>query len=154
MPYAKIKNDKIEKYPYSSDDLTSDHPSTSFPYDPLNNANLREAFSIVWVFPKTRTKFDERTHNCIAGGPILKSGKWEQTWNVSKKSPEEVTVDEGFKWMEIRNQRNQKLTDSDWQMTKALETGEDASDLRTYRQKLRDIPQDLANPFSITWPEL
>ena len=38
-------------------------------------------------------------------------------------------------------------------MTKALETGEDAADLRTYRQKLRDIPQSQSNPFSITWPE-
>ena len=65
-----------------------------------------------------------------------------------------MTADEGFKWMEIRNQRNQKLQETDWQMTKAMETGEDASDLRTYRQKRRDIPQDQANPFSITWPEL
>jgi len=65
-----------------------------------------------------------------------------------------VTVDEGFKWMEVRNQRNQKLEETDWQMVKALETGEDASDLRTYRQKLRDIPQDQTDPFSITWPEL
>jgi len=154
MQYAKIKNDKIEKYPYSSDNLISDNPSTSFPYDPLNNADVRESFSVVQVFPKARTAFNERTHNCIAGDPILKSGKWEQTWDISKKSPEEVTADEGFKWIEIRNQRNQKLLDSDWQMTKAMETGEDASDLRTYRQKLRDIPQDQTDPFLITWPEL
>ena len=154
MQYAKIKNDKIEKYPYNEGNLTEDHPSTSFPSDPLSNAELRDAFSVVQVFPKARTAFNERTHNCIAGGPILKSGKWEQTWDISKKSPEEVTADEGFKWMEIRNQRNQKLQKTDWQMTKALETGEDASDLRTYRQKLRDIPQDQANPFSINWPEL
>jgi len=152
--FAKIKNQNIIKYPYNETDLRNDNPSTSFPLNPLENLGLRESFSVVQVFPKTRTKFDERTHNCTAGGPILKSGKWEQTWNISKKSPEEVTADEGFKWIEIRDQRNQKLTDSDWQMTKALETGEDASDLRTYRQKLRDIPQDQTDPFSITWPEL
>jgi hypothetical protein len=154
MQYAKIKNDKIEKYPYNEGFLTEDHPSTSFPSDPLNNADVRESFSVVQVFPKAQTSFNERTQFCKRGNPAFKNGKWEQTWNVSEKSPEEVTADEGFKWIEIRNQRNQKLLDSDWQMVKALETGEDASDLRNYRQKLRDIPQDQANPFSITWPEL
>jgi len=154
MQNALIKDDKIEKYPYSSDNLISDNPSTSFPYDPLNNADVRESFSVVQVFPKAQTSFNERTQFCKRGNPAFKNGKWEQTWTVSEKSPEEVTADEGFKWMEIRNQRNQKLMDSDWQMVKALETGEDASDLRTYRQKLRDIPQDQNDPFSITWPEL
>ena len=154
MPHAKIKNDQIEKYPYSSDDLTADHPSTSFPYDPLNNANMQEAFSIVWVFPTAKTAFDERTQTCKGGTPAFQNGKWSQTWEVTEKTPEEITADEGFKWMEIRNQRNQKLQESDWQMVKALETGEDAGDLRIYRQKLRDIPQEQTNPFSITWPEL
>ena len=154
MQNALIKDDKIERYPYSSDNLISDNPSTSFPYDPLNNADVRESFSVVQVFPTKQTSFNERTQFCKRGNPALKKGKWEQTWNVSGKSPEEVTADEGFKWLEVRNQRNQKLQETDWQMTKAMETGEDASDLRNYRQKLRDIPQDQADPFSISWPEL
>jgi len=154
MQYAKIKNDKIEKYPYNEGNLTEDNPSTSFPYDPLTNTDVRESFSVVQVFPKAQTSFNERTQFCKRGNPALKNGKWEQTWNVSEKHPDEITVDEGFKWLEIRNQRNQKLQETDWQMTKAMETGEDASNLRNYRQKLRDIPQDQANPFSITWPEL
>ena len=154
MQNALLKGDKIEKYPYSSDDLISDNPSTSFPYDPLNNADVRESFSVVQVFPKAQTSFSERTQFCKKGNPTLKNGKWEQTWEVSEKSPEEVTADEGFKWLEIRNLRNHKLLETDWQMTKAMETGEDASDLRTYRQILRDIPQEQTDPFSITWPEL
>ena len=154
MQNALLKGDKIEKYPYSSDDLISDNPSTSFPYDPLNNADVRESFSVVQVFPKAQTSFSERTQFCKKGNPTLKNGKWEQTWEVSEKSPEEVTADEGFKWLEIRNLRNHKLQETDWQMTKAMETGEDASDVRTYRQILRDIPQEQTDPFSITWPEL
>jgi hypothetical protein len=154
MQYAKIKNDKIEKYPYFEENLKEDNPSTSFPEDPLNNADLRKTFSIVQIFPTEKTTFDERTQTCKEGTPVFQNDQWEQTWDISNKHPEEITADEGFKWIEIRNQRNQKLQETDWQMVKALELGEDAAGLKTYRQKLRDIPQDQTNPFVITWPEL
>ena len=153
MEYAKISGGSIIKYPYTFHDLLTDNPSTSFPSEPLENADVRESFSLVQVSPKVKTPFSERTQFCKRGDPAFKNEKWEQTWVVSEKTTEEVNADEGFKWIEIRNERNQKLQETDWQMTKALEIGEDASALKAYRQKLRDIPQDQTDPFSITWPE-
>ena len=92
MQNALIKDDKIEKYPYSSDNLISDNPSTSFPYDPLNNADVRESFSVVQVFPTKQTSFNERTQFCKRGNPAFKMGNGNRHGmcleNPPKKSPQ------------------------------------------------------------------
>jgi hypothetical protein len=152
--YAKIQNNKIDKFPFTETDLKKGNPSTSFPINPLENTELREAFDVVEVQENPQPDFNVQTQKCIETTPKLKSGKWIQVWETKAKTSAEKTQDDSDQWAKVRNQRTQKLEETDWQMTKALETGEDASDLRTYRQKLRDIPQDQANPFSITWPEL
>jgi len=152
--YAQIKNGNLEKYPYTLEDLKKDHPSTSFPFDPLSNSELREAFNVVEVGKKSKPEYTSQTHKCIEKTPVLKAGEWTQAWETKTKTSAEKTHADSNQWTDVRNQRNQKLQETDWQMTKAMETGEDAADLRTYRQKLRDIPQDQTNPFSITWPEL
>jgi len=152
--FAKIKNQNIIKYPYNETDLKNDNPSTSFPLNPLENLGLRESFSVVEVVDKSKPDYNNQTHKCFEKNPELKNGNWGKVWGIKTKTSAETTQDDSNRWAEVRNQRNQKLQETDWQMTKALETGEDASDLRTYRQKLRDIPQDQTDPFSITWPEL
>mgnify|MGYP003152177463 CR=1 FL=1 len=150
--YAQIKNKIIEKYPYLVSDLRNDNPSTSFPLDPLINEELRAAFNVVEVGEKSKPEYSNQTHKCIEKTPVLKEGTWTQAWETKSKTSAEKTLDGSKQWESVRNQRNQKLSETDWQMTKALETGEDASDLRRYRQKLRDIPQDQTDPFSIIWP--
>tara|TARA_R110000824_G_scaffold148458_2_gene318244 strand:- start:1339 stop:1803 length:465 start_codon:yes stop_codon:yes gene_type:complete len=150
--YARIKNLIIEKYPYLVADLKSDNPLTSFPLDPLKSAELREYFDIVEVGEKSKPEYSKQTHKCIEKTPVLKEGTWTQAWETKAKTSAEKTLDDSKQWESIRNQRNQKLNETDWQMVKAMETGEDASNLRRYRQKLRDIPQDQKNPFSIIWP--
>ena len=152
--YAKIQNNKINKFPYSETDLKKENPSTSFPINPLENTELREAFDVVEVQENPHPDFNAQTHKCFEKNPELKNGNWVKVWETKTKTSAETAQDDSNRWAEVRNQRNQKLLETDWQMTKAMETGEDASDLRNYRQKLRDIPQDQTDPFSITWPEL
>ena len=56
------------------------------------------------------------------------------------------------KWLLVRIQRNEKLSESDWVVTKATETGVSVSDdWKTYRQALRDVPTQ-SDPDNITWP--
>lgn len=56
------------------------------------------------------------------------------------------------KWVGIRIQRNRKLQESDWVITKASETGVAVSDdWKTYRQALRDVPTQ-SDPDNLTWP--
>ncbi len=59
-------------------------------------------------------------------------------------------------WDEIRGERGQKLTDSDWtQMPDAQITAEKKAEWATYRQALRDLPAnqpDVTETYHIVWP--
>ena len=50
------------------------------------------------------------------------------------------------------NLRNAKLAESDW--TQVADTPVDKTVWATYRQALRDIPQDFATPEEVVWPTL
>ena len=59
----------------------------------------------------------------------------------------------------LRKERNRLLNATDWEITKALETGSDATALKEYRQALRDLPAnstpslDENNELTgVTWP--
>ena len=62
----------------------------------------------------------------------------------------------------LRVERDKRLTESDWVVTKATETGGTVSDAwKTYRQALRDLPSSASpsldsfyelNLTSVTWP--
>jgi hypothetical protein len=60
----------------------------------------------------------------------------------------------------VRNQRTEKLKDSDWVVTKAIDqNAQDSLGIQipmvwvTYRQALRDIPTSEGFPWNVTWPD-
>jgi hypothetical protein len=53
---------------------------------------------------------------------------------------------------EVRMERDKLLQESDCSMLRSLESGESSTELREYRQALRDIPQQPDFPNSISWP--
>ena len=56
-------------------------------------------------------------------------------------------------FQQLRYQRDKKLAETDWVVTKANETGIAESDeWKTYRQALRDLPSNTTDPFNPTWP--
>ena len=55
------------------------------------------------------------------------------------------------RWVRVRRERNQLLTESDGLMARANETGVKANEWKAYRQALRDVPAQ-ADPRSIEWP--
>lgn len=62
--------------------------------------------------------------------------------------------------VELRRQRDARLAECDWVVTKALESGSSvASNWKTYRQQLRDLPSSASpqldsneNLTNVTWP--
>lgn len=76
--------------------------------------------------------------------------------NESTKSSVEaldVTVQVDRQWALLRAERDRKLVDSDW--TQLADCPLDAtakSNWATYRQELRDLPANTADPASPTWP--
>jgi len=55
---------------------------------------------------------------------------------------------------ELRTERNAKLTETDWEITKHKELGTNIpTALKTYRQALRDITDTYTSLDDVTWPE-
>lgn len=62
-------------------------------------------------------------------------------------------VIEGMKWDEIRIKRDRLIAATDW--TQTLDSplsDEKKAEFVTYRQALRDIPQDVGDPDAVIWP--
>lgn len=54
----------------------------------------------------------------------------------------------------LRQQRNEKLSESDWtQMNDSPLSSELKALWAQYRQELRDLPQNTVDPLNPTWPE-
>ena len=58
-------------------------------------------------------------------------------------------------WKELRDLRNQRLTQSDWtQIADAPFTEEQNISWQTYRQALRDLPENTEDPKNPVWPTI
>ena len=75
---------------------------------------------------------------------------WDGTnWVV--RPPNQAEID--ARWSEVRSTRNKRLVETDIYIVRAYEQGI-APDPGwvTYRQELRDLPANTADPFHVTWP--
>jgi len=53
------------------------------------------------------------------------------------------------KWSNVRLERNRKLAETDYL---ALSDSTLSNDMKNYRESLRDVPEDNADPDDISWP--
>ena len=82
-------------------------------------------------------------------------------WNDERDKPtweeiqaEWVNLNEESEWADVREWRNYLLSESDWtQLADSPLTIEEKTIWGTYRQDLRDIPQDYTTVSGIVWPE-
>ena len=85
----------------------------------------------------------------------LEGTHYHLSWDGSSVSTDDdalATYQTAEKWKDIRSQRDALLSDTDWIVTKAKETGTNIpTNWKTYRQALRDVP-DQTDPDDITWP--
>ncbi|OCQ18970.1 hypothetical protein A7985_22570 [Pseudoalteromonas luteoviolacea] len=62
---------------------------------------------------------------------------------------------EDISWVTVRSQRDNLLAASDLKVLLALEASQAVpTELATYRQALRDLPEKFASPQEVTWPIL
>jgi hypothetical protein len=76
-------------------------------------------------------------------------------FNLTTKKIE--TVDESIilerSWVDLRDTRNKLLSNSDWIMlSDNTLTEEQKNNWKTYRQALRDLPQNTTDPREVVWP--
>ena len=85
--YIKIKNNLVEKYPYSISELKKDNPQVSFP-ESISDETLAE-FNVYKV-----TQIDKPLvtykQNLIEGTPVNENGIWKQIWATEDKPLTEI----------------------------------------------------------------
>jgi hypothetical protein len=143
--YLRIINDTII-YPYTIQQLKLDNSNVTFP------ENLTDATLLEWgmIVVHQTAKPNDYTKNIFEGTPELVDGIYNQIWNQSNASEQEINIRIESKWIEIRNLRDQLLLESDW--TQLADSPQITNnDWKLYRQSLRDITSQ-SNPFDISWP--
>ena len=79
--------------------------------------------------------------------------KWSDSKvNDSHFVPDDTAKDARLladKWVAVRNDRDKKLAETDFH---ALSDSTLADNMKSYRQALRDVPEDNADPDDINWP--
>jgi hypothetical protein len=141
-------NQKVEKYPYTLGDLRKDNSNTSFPKNPTEE-QLAE-FNVFRVERTPEPSFNEATQRCQEINPVLQGGKWVQAWSVVSLTAAEQEQRTKDRADQVRGERYGLISESDW--TQLPDTPVNKEAWATYRQALRDIPQQPGFPWSVTWP--
>lgn len=87
--------------------------------------------------------------NGAHGSDFMLPGNFLETHDLV--AHEKIVSDEQ-RAFEVRNERNAKLTASDW--TQVADAPVNKAAWSTYRQALRDISDQAGFPWTVTWPEM
>lgn len=142
--YVKIKDNKVETYPFSMGNLKKENKNVSFPRQISN-----EMLASYGIYPVTYgatpevSERDKKTE--INSSPTLKDGAWVLEYTISDKTAEEIKEYDDNVIYGNRLKRNGLLRETDFYALSDI-TMTDA--MTTYRQALRDITSH-AN-----WPNL
>ena len=91
---------------------------------------------------------DRATQKLVPCEPVIENG-FAYVVKVENKTAEEIAADVASKSAQMRAARDRALEASDWRVIRAAETGLALdADWATYRQALRDLPDDEA------WPDI
>jgi hypothetical protein len=145
--YLKLENGNI-KYPYTTTQLKSENPNTSFPAV-LTNAVL-ETFDVYFV--ESTEYIDDYTKNIEEGTPILSNSSYIQVWNITDATQDEILAKIEDNWVDVRIMRDTLLSQSDWtQFQDSPLNNTISTEWQSYRQSLRDVTSQ-SNPFNLIWP--
>jgi hypothetical protein len=155
--FAEIKDGTLVTWPYNYDTLCRANPNTAF----NNNLTLLEMYSgkeanlagnvLVKVVEQPQPTFDAKTQSITLDlKPTLNNGEWQLGWTVSTLTQAQRDAAEQKKAAVIREQRTQKLKDSDW--TQIADAPVDKTAWAAYRQALRDVPSQAGFPWDVQWP--
>ena len=144
------------------------HSNTSLPR--VWDSNVCDALGIDPVLEAPKPETTGYTQAIRNGVTQDAKGNWVQAWAVVDMFSE-YTDDEGITHTKAeqeaayqarldeeaaksaRTQRDTLLSECDWVVVKALESGQSIpSELASYRQSLRDIPQQAGFPVTVDWP--
>ena len=86
----------------------------------------------------------------FADGVEQIDGAWYTKYSVADMDADAIAAKDAEQAKAIRDQRNTKLTESDW--TQVADAPVDKAAWATYRQALRDVTTQTGFPWTIEWP--
>tara|TARA_Y100001968_G_C19167606_1_gene624012 strand:+ start:172 stop:606 length:435 start_codon:yes stop_codon:yes gene_type:complete len=140
MKYAIVDGSTVTK----SGTIYELFPNVSFPKSgaPASFVSDNNMLEIIeWI---STTKPDQK----LTKVDVYVEGGKAYDCKVETCSEEEKNAAIASQWQNIRQDRDEKLKETDWRASSDL-TLSDA--WKNYRQALRDVPSQ-SDPFSITWP--
>jgi hypothetical protein len=154
MLLVKTANGQVEQFPYTLGDLRRDNPQTSFPKK-IGDAILA-SYGIFHVMPSQQPEHDPLVQTVVRDaephnnetavdeetGETYETGRWVIGYTVVNRPQDQAEA-------AVRNHRDQLLQATDWQ---ALSDNTMSEAMTTYRQALRDVPDQYGFPFSVVWP--
>lgn len=103
---------------------------------------------------------DTENNMYIPNAPGNRNYQEVQEWIASGNTPDPQYTEQELSdmaWDSLRNQRDLLLKETDFMMTQdyyySVLTAQEQTDVTTYRQALRDLPTNTADPTNITWPD-
>jgi len=140
--YIKLINGIPENY--SIGQLRADNPQTSFPAV-IPDSTLAD-FDVYPLQATPQPQSDPLTEVVAETTAVKINGVWTQQWVVNRLPQDQADAN-------VRSQRDGLLSESDWVVIKSVETEvPEIEAWKTYRQKLRDIPQQPGFPWNVSWP--
>lgn len=141
----KLENGKATRT--SIAELIVGNPSVSFP-ETMTNETLAE-FGVYECVETEKPNIDH-TKNLIESF-VKESDGWVLKWEIVNASDIEISERISDAWENLRAERNYRLSGTDW--TQGKDISDDVSTVwASYRQALRDLPQNTQDPFNPIWP--
>ena len=128
-------------------DYRSLFPQTSFPASGPDASFLAENSAQVVTLSRPH---NSETHKLVSVAPYLENGA-VYTARVEPLTAAELQQRTDSVATSVRTDRNARLTASDYTQL-ADYSKQDQQQWRTYRQQLRDLPQQAGFPRSVAWP--
>jgi hypothetical protein len=124
------------------------HPNTSMPQQ-LSEELLNEfGADVVLEGPQAQPT---RYQTAFADGVEQLDGKWYTKYSVADMDADAITAKDAAQAKAMREQRGEKLKDSDW--TQVADSPVDKAAWAAYRTALRNVPAQAEFPWTVTWPE-
>lgn len=148
--FALIQNGRVAKYPYTVTDLRRAMSGISFPNNPSDATLLEFGVHRVYFSAAPEATASQVVEEAM---PVFdeEAKRWTQVWTVRDLTADELQQRSDVKAAEVRAERNDKLTASDW--TQVADAPVDKAAWATYRQALRDISEQSGFPWNVTWPD-
>ena len=145
--FVKIIDDKPVDYTVAQ--LKKDNKNTSFPKKLSND--LLASFGVYPAVVAEQPSFNNETHGASLKDTATEvDGVWTYGWTITEYTESQLAAGEAALALDVREQRNAKLTETDWI---GLSDVTMSSDWATYRQALRDVPEQSGFPKTVTWPD-